>query len=122
MIGENWLRMTPTERLYFVEGYRKGSAAGHLDACELLSGTVRDRLPPASTPGGITLDPCQARARSWSVGTEAVVKQVDEFYSRFPDTREVQVTNLIQNLSDQAALTIEQIHEMASEQRPRSKL
>ena len=109
LLGDDWLRMTPSEKFYFVEGYRKGSLAGHDDACELFASSAKEQLPPIST-GGIALDPCQGRARSWAKGTEQVVKQIDEYYSRFPSDRRVHVTNVLQNLSDQSSLTIEQIH------------
>lgn len=114
LLGDAWLRMKPGERVYFIEGYRRGSSAGHVDACDLFSEPIKRQLPPVSTPSGILLDPCQGRTRNWSKGTEELVRQIDDFYVRFPGDRGVHVTNLIQNLSDQSGLTIEQIHALGN--------
>jgi len=113
LLGDQWLRMTHPEKVYFVEGYRRGSGAGQADACQLFSESVKNQLLPVPTSTGIVLDRCLGRARNWSKGTEEIVKEIDEFYQRFPDSREVQLTNLIQNLSDQAGLDLDQIHQMA---------
>jgi hypothetical protein len=114
MLGDSWLRMTLAEKVYFVEGYRRGSLAGHIDACELFTKQAKEQLPPVSTPTGIVLDSCQGRARNWSKGSRELVSQLDDFYSRFPGDRGVHVTNLIQNLSDESGLTIEQIHALGN--------
>ena len=114
LLGDDWLHMTAGEKTYFAEGYQRGSLAGHTDACELFSDQSKEHLPPVSTPSGILLDPCQGRARNWSKGTEELVKQIDTFYLRFPSDRGIHLTNLIQNLSDQSQLTIEQIHAMGN--------
>jgi hypothetical protein len=114
LLGDDWLHMSAAEKTYFAEGYQRGSLAGHRDACGLFNDQDKEHLPPVSTPSGIVLDPCQGRARNWSKGTEELVKQIDAFYSRFPNDRGIHVTNLIQNLSDQSGLTIEQIHAMGN--------
>jgi hypothetical protein len=114
LLGDTWLRMTPSEKAYFVEGYRRGSSAGHDDACALFSPSLKEQLPPVSTSSGIVLDPCQGRSRSWPQGTQELVSQIDDFYQRFPGDRGINLTNLIQNLSDQGGLTIEQIHALAN--------
>ncbi|HKN60418.1 MAG TPA: hypothetical protein VJW93_04530 [Candidatus Acidoferrales bacterium] len=114
LLGDQWLRMSHSEKIYFVEGYKRGSSAGQTDACDLFSDKAKSQLPSVSVPGGIILDRCEGRARSWSVGTQNVAKEIDNFYMRFPDSRDIHVTNLILNLSDQAGLTVDQIHEMGS--------
>jgi hypothetical protein len=114
LLGDTWLRLTPSEKAYFVEGYRRGSSAGHDDACALFSPSVKEQLPPVSTPTGIVLDRCQGRFRNWPQGTRELVRQIDDFYQRFPSDRSTNLTNLIQNLSDQGGLTIEQIHALAN--------
>ncbi len=110
LLGDHWIRMTPAEKRYFVEGYKRGSSSGHSDACLLFNDLAKQQLLPVSHPSGIVLDPCQGRARSWSKGTEGLVRQMDNFYSRFPGDRGLHIESLIQNLSDQSGLTIEQIH------------
>ena len=114
LLGDQWLRMSHSEKVYFVEGYKRGSSAGQTDACDLFSNKGKNELPSVSAPGGIALDHCEGRARSWSGGTQNVVKEMDDFYIRFADSRDIHVTNLIQNLSDQAGLTVDQIHQMGS--------
>ena len=114
LLGDSWLRMTSAEKVYFVEGYKRGSSEGHTDACLLFNDLAKKQLPPVSTPSGIVLDPCQGRARNWSQGTEELVRHVNDFYSRFPGDRGVHVTSLIQNLSDESGLTIEQIHALGN--------
>jgi len=114
LLGDSWLRMTAAEKVYFVEGFKIGSSEGHSEACLLFNDLAKKQLPPVSTPSGIVVDPCQGRTRNWSQGTEALVRQIDDFYSRFPGDRGVHVTGLIQNLSDQSGLTIEQIHALGN--------
>jgi hypothetical protein len=106
--------MSHSEKVYFVEGYKRGSSAGQTDACDLFSNKAKSQLPSVSASGGIVLDRCEGRGRSWSVGTQNVVKEMDDFYLRFPDSHNIHVTNLIRNLSDQAGLTVDQIHQMGS--------
>ena len=110
--GDAWSRMTSTEKTFFLEGYRSGNSAGHRDACELISNADKEHLPQAPALGGVLLDRCQGHERSWSKGTARTIEAIDSFYTRFPDDRDVQVTNLISNLSDQSGLTIGQIHDM----------
>jgi hypothetical protein len=102
------------EKVCYVDGYTSGSLSGHLDACGLFTQEPEGRLPRISTPSGVVLDPCQGRARNWVQGSVELVRQIDTFYSRYPKDRNIQVVSLIQNLSDQAGLTIDQIHAMGS--------
>lgn len=110
VMANDWARMTLSEKTYFVEGYVKGSTAGHIDACMLLRNETQ-HLPAVSTSSGIELDPCQGRSRSWSKGTAEVVKQITSYYKLYPDDRSLKVASLIQNLSDQSGLSLGQIHD-----------
>lgn len=110
LVGQHWQRMTTSEKIYFLQGFKRGSGEAHSEACRLFGRREFENAPRVLGPGDILQDPCEARSMGWPMGTWNLMLQIDEFYRRYPEDSSLMLENLIVNLSDKRGLTIEQIH------------
>jgi hypothetical protein len=98
--GDEWLKLNHDVREWYVIGYVSGYSDGHKDGCEHgLRGTgERDDAEHR----------CTVRQLDFSKGTDFLIKSVTDFYTKYPDARDIYIYEILDALGRK--LTLEEIH------------
>jgi hypothetical protein len=103
--GTIWLKASKDTKTAYVDGYVEGIMHGFGQGC--LAGT---KGVQASAPG-IEGDPfrkCLAKGYTFSRTTDEYVKLITDFYRKYPDDRDMPISEVLVKLSQ--GLGFEQIH------------
>jgi hypothetical protein len=107
--GNLWLRWDQSERKTYLSGYLDGYHSGHDEGC----GTAIDILAP--TPSQLRLkDPsrnCNNAEAHWLNPDQSYADQITDFYSRFPDERDVPLPFMLWAMSGGNEWSAQKIHE-----------
>ena len=96
--GDTWLKWNHDQRQAYVFGYISGYLNGHDEACRQVT---RDRTTDAHA------DNCADQRIDFSKGTD-FVSLVTEFYNRYPEDRELDIAEVLGQLTQ--GLTLEEVH------------
>jgi len=86
-----------------VIGYVSGYSDGHRDGCEhgLATGQGADQQDDVEHR-------CTAKQLDFSKGTDFLVKSVTDFYTKYPDARDIYIYEVLDALAKN--LTLEEVH------------
>jgi hypothetical protein len=103
--GTQWLRAAEDARTAYIDGYVEGRLRGFGQGC--LTGTEGVK---ASSPGP-DADPfhkCLSKNVTFSKTTMEYVKSITQFYEKYPEDRDMRVSEVLMDLSQ--GLDLDQIH------------
>jgi hypothetical protein len=104
--GDTWLKWKHDVREGYVFGYFVAYAAGHEDGCKQGGKNVFGGAKPASVSSND--QSCTQQDLDFSKGSEYFVKQISNFYTRYPGDREIDIGEVLPLLAK--GLTLEEIH------------
>lgn len=110
--GEEWLSWSPELRETFVSGFMIGYDRGIINACN-----SANALFEVGKPHRLGDDPsarCEAKVDSYSKESATYAAEVTDFYSTYPQYRNIPYIYLFSFLGDAHFKTAEQLYEMAA--------
>lgn len=117
--GYDWDKMTEGERFFFVFGYRIGHSLGYNEACDNVYQMIGN--PPLTEEDNLGYR-CVSMEHKRVLTPEKYMEQISTFYSRYPELSLVSLYALIDLLSPERGLTLEDIAKMAREGFPRKQI
>jgi hypothetical protein len=101
--GDEWLKLNHDVREWYVIGYVLGYSKGHTQGCEhaLVAQPKSDDRDEAEKK-------CKKQERDFSRGTDFLMTSVTEFYTRYPDGRDIYIYEVLDALGKN--LSLEEIH------------
>lgn len=106
--GQEWRTWGEETRLLYVSAYLSGYWNGFNGGC-----TTGQRLYSAGKAkdiSGLPGEKCIPKALTYSQPLETYVSAISSYYTSFPGDKNVPVYKLLEGLSDQRRLTIQQMH------------
>jgi len=101
--GDEWLKLSHQVREWYVIGYISGYWDGHRDGCEHgLQGRLGADDPDDAEHR------CTKQQLDFSKGTDFLVKSVTDFYTKYPDARDIYIYEILDLLGKN--LSLEEIH------------
>jgi hypothetical protein len=101
--GDEWLKLNHQVREWYVIGYVSGYSDGHKEGCE----HGLQAQSAADDPGDYR-HRCTEQQLDFSKGTDFLVKSLTDFYTKYPDARDIYIYEVLDSLGKN--LTLEEIH------------
>lgn len=123
--GEQWLSWSTTERNYFVIGFLQGYGDGSVEGCQTAKKNLAEiELSQSSAHHPYTFDErdCYARVPTYTKlkfeppnepDTSVYTKVITEFYTKYPQHRNIPYLYLMQLLKGEKVPTASDINSMA---------
>ncbi len=105
--GGRWLKWNGETKLQYVEAYSLGFQRGFYQACKVAVKT----MSAAAKSQESAFDECHRQVQRHSRYMEEYVQSITDYYSSYPDDLNVDISELLEGLSDSQHLTIQQMHE-----------
>ena len=109
--GEDWLSFTAQTRSYLVGAYLDGYLAGKIDACAAAGDLFEQG--PVHDPKDSADRRCFRKAKSYSRDVDDYIGVLTDFYTKYPQHRNIPDLYLIQILTDDRYTTADGIYRMA---------
>jgi hypothetical protein len=123
--GGQWLSWTEIERNAYAYGLISGYLTGSLEACnaadDLFEVGQPHKLGDQHSPSEMPSARCLAKRDNYSkckyansvVDCSAYTTVITEFYTKYPDQRQIAFVDLMRLLSDRSYKSADQLHKMA---------
>jgi len=110
--GEEWLSLTPQTKSYLIGAYLDGYLAGKIDACAAADDLFAEQKP-IHDPKDSVDQRCVRKAKSYSKDVDDYIGVLTDFYTKYPQHRNIPNLYLIQILTDDRYTTADGIYQMA---------
>jgi hypothetical protein len=108
--GDIWLSWHRSQRIGFLDGFRKGFKEGHQSGCNAAIDIFIPGAGPIDSPASPYARCFDAQMRL-SGPLDQYEKEITAFYQRYPSDREIPLPAMLWLLSDSVRATIEEIHQ-----------
>jgi len=98
--GDTWMNWNDGSRQAWFMGYGEGYSKARVE--------LRGELVRAEAKAEPSANPCGAAALDLSKGSDYFIKEMTEFYKRYPQDRDLYIDEVMEQLAK--GLTFEQIH------------
>jgi hypothetical protein len=104
--GDTWMKWTRESRENFVFGYISGYSTAYGNVCRRMA--IAPDVKPKPGSENLPMNVCLQGQLDFSKGTEYFVRNITDFYARYPGDRDIYINEVVEQLADN--LTLEQIH------------
>jgi len=104
--GDTWLKWNRDSRENFLFGYISGYSTAYGDVCRQVAAE-----PPEGGKSGyenLPINKCLKGQLDFSKGSDYFVKNITDFYTRYPEDRDIYIYEVVEQLAN--GLTLEKIH------------
>jgi len=102
--GETWLKWSDETRIAYVEGYIWGQERGFSEACK-----EAEKLW-VRKPTGLPGEKCITKMPRYPNYPANYAAMISQYYSLYPADRSLSVRRLLEGMTDNHSLTVEQMH------------
>jgi hypothetical protein len=104
--GDAWMKWSRDSRENFVFGYISGYSTAYGNVCRQMAVEPNVKVKPGYE--NLPMNVCLQGQLDFSKGTEYFVKNITDFYARYPGDRDIEIYEVVEQLADN--LSLEQIH------------